>query len=119
MGNPVDRDFAEAGGFQRGWALLHWRYPDPAFSGSSLRLGLSSLGESCSSWSGLKGMRMEVVEAPRDAESCQVIFWTDALATEEQAWIGGWLQESSNTEECRWFSMDYGELGTMVEMSWK
>lgn len=30
--------------------------------------------------------------------------WTDAKATEEDAWIGGWLQVGSDTKKCPWFS---------------
>lgn len=36
--------------------------------------------------------------------------WTDAKATEEEAWIGGWLEESANSFECRWFSLKVTEV---------
>ena len=35
--------------------------------------------------------------------------WTDAKATEEDAWVGGWLQESDDPMECAWFSEKVSE----------
>ena len=55
------------------------------------------------------GMHMEVVEIPRTPADSALIVWTDAKATDERAWIGGWLQESSEVGECRWFSMEVTE----------
>ena len=57
----------------------------------------------------VEGMRMEEVEVPRKEQLRQIRIWTDAKATEEKAWIGGWLEESSELKECRWFAMEVKE----------
>ena len=56
-----------------------------------------------------EGMHMEVVEIPCSIKHCQLRVWTDAQATEDRAWIGGWLQEAKDLKECRWFSMEVTE----------
>ena len=50
------------------------------------------------------GGRMEVVKQPARVDSPPLRIWTDAKATEDAAWVGGWLEESSCSRECRWFS---------------
>lgn len=35
--------------------------------------------------------------------------WTDAKATDDKAWIGGWIEESADTKLCCWFSMEVTE----------
>ena len=52
----------------------------------------------------VKGKRMEVVRPPLKCPGRTVRFWTDAKATDERAWIGGWLEENEDLKECRWFS---------------
>ena len=54
----------------------------------------------------VKGKRMEVVRPPMRCPGKKVRFWTDAKATDEKAWIGGWLEENENLKECRWFSQE-------------
>ena len=56
------------------------------------------------------GGRMEVVRQPQSSASRIVRIWTDAKATEQAAWIGGWLEESSNSRDCRWFSLKVTEI---------
>lgn len=57
-----------------------------------------------------EGDRMEEVP-PRKGLVGEVLkIWTDAKATEEDAWIGGWL-EISEDKKCRpWFSMKVDEV---------
>lgn len=49
---------------------------------------------------------MEVVKQPQRP----VQGWTDAKATEQAAWTGGWLEESSSSKECRLFSLRVTEV---------
>ena len=51
-----------------------------------------------------EGRRLEDVKAQPIAEKPVVRIWTDAKATDEEAWIGGWLQSSGDTQQCSWFS---------------
>ena len=55
------------------------------------------------------GNHMEKVKntARYPAETLRV--WTDAKATEDGAWIGGWLQESEDLKECEWFAEEVRE----------
>ena len=50
------------------------------------------------------GGRMEVVKQPLRPCNAPLRIWTDAKATEDAAWIGGWLEEASGSMDCRWFS---------------
>ena len=51
------------------------------------------------------GLHLEAV-LPETSAICSrnVNIWTDAKATESGAWIGGWLQSSSDPRQCQWFS---------------
>ena len=51
------------------------------------------------------GRRMEKVSSRRKylARPSKRI-WTDAKATDQDAWIGGWLEEDTDTKKCSWFS---------------
>ena len=55
------------------------------------------------------GGRLEEVALVSESEEVGPIIWTDAKATEEQAWIGGYLQTSERSEECSWFSLEVKE----------
>lgn len=55
------------------------------------------------------GGRMEEVRSPCRRSSNALKIWTDAKATETSAWVGGWLQESEDSKECRWFSLQVTE----------
>eukprot|EP00438_Fugacium_kawagutii_P016063 Skav228711 [mRNA] locus=scaffold928:5979:6920:- [translate_table: standard] len=50
-----------------------------------------------------RGLSMEEVRPPEEAHGT-VQIWTDAKATEDAAWIGGWVRTSENTKQCEWFS---------------
>ena len=52
-----------------------------------------------------EGGRLEVVRQPVPCDSNSLRIWTDAKATEQAAWIGGWLEEASDSKKCRWFSV--------------
>ncbi|CAK9111088.1 unnamed protein product [Durusdinium trenchii] len=56
------------------------------------------------------GGRLEEVRKPKETGRAPVRIWTDAKATEQEAWIGGWLEESSCSRECRWFSLKVTEV---------
>ena len=56
------------------------------------------------------GMRLQ--SPPRIGTACKELFRSDAKATPEGAWIGGWETAFGNdTKRCRWFAMK-------VEESW-
>ena len=55
------------------------------------------------------GGRLEEVALVSEREEIGPVIWTDAKATEEQAWIGGYLQTSERPEECSWFSLEVKE----------
>eukprot|EP00435_Cladocopium_sp_Y103_P030315 s433_g7.t1 len=46
--------------------------------------------------------RSQTYRRPQQASVVRV--WTDAKATETEAWIGGWRQTSDDTRQCEWFS---------------
>ena len=50
------------------------------------------------------GLRMEKVVRPTNLHRKTFKVWTDAKATDEAAWIGGWLQEDDDPKKCQWFS---------------
>ena len=54
--------------------------------------------------------RLEQVRRPRGTARAPLRIWTDAKATESDAWIGGWLEESPSSTECRWFSLKITEV---------
>ena len=56
-----------------------------------------------------EGGRMEAVKRPVFQDGSTLRIWTDAKATEHAAWIGGWLEESSDSKACRWFSFKVTE----------
>ncbi|CAK9098833.1 unnamed protein product [Durusdinium trenchii] len=64
---------------------LRATFPWPA-----LRMGLSHPGE--------QGHNDDTLVSPLHTG-------VDCTATDDAAWIGGWLQESDNSKECRWFSL--------------
>lgn len=49
------------------------------------------------------------VRQPVQQSNNPLRIWTDAKATEQAAWIGGWLGESGCSKECRWFSCQVTE----------
>eukprot|EP00435_Cladocopium_sp_Y103_P063578 s369_g25.t1 len=51
-----------------------------------------------------EGRRLEVVRPLLASQTEVVRIWTDAKATDEEAWIGGWRQSSVDTMQCEWFS---------------
>ena len=55
--------------------------------------------------SGAGMQRVELSAPPKEG----LRIWTDAKATDEGAWIGGWLEEASDMKACRWFSMEVTE----------
>ena len=55
------------------------------------------------------GMRMQKVEPEKEDVRKRVVIFTDAKATEERAWIGGWRKSSEDTKQCEWFSMEVKE----------
>lgn len=85
--------------------------------------GVSALGEMTLPWAVLfllswvrqrmlHGDRLEKVKRPRKSVSqvSQVRIWTDAKATEDRAWIGGWLEEAQDTKACRWYALEVTEV---------
>ena len=52
------------------------------------------------------GMRMEQVELRHFIAPKRVRVWTDAKATDERAWIGGWLEISGSRKDSPWFSYE-------------
>lgn len=52
---------------------------------------------------------MEMVRRPLAGCGRALRIWTDAKATEQAAWVGGWLEERENSKECRWFSLQVTE----------
>ena len=56
------------------------------------------------------GGHMEMVRRPSTQGGTPLRIWTDAKATEEAAWIGGWLEESEDSKACRWFSLRVTEM---------
>ena len=56
------------------------------------------------------GGRLEQVRRPRGTVRTPLRIWTDAKATESDAWIGGWLEESPSSTECWWFSLKITEV---------
>ena len=55
------------------------------------------------------GGRMEVVKPPPMRGDSSLRIWTDAKATEDAAWVGGWLEEDVDSKQCRWFSLQVTE----------
>lgn len=51
-----------------------------------------------------QGQRLEEVKKRLTGPRAVMKIWTDAKATEENAWIGGWLQTDEDTKRCQWFS---------------
>ena len=51
-----------------------------------------------------RGQRLEEVGPPTAARAPGIKIWTDAKATDDEAWIGGWLQSDEDTKKCAWFS---------------
>ena len=56
------------------------------------------------------GGHMEVVKQPARQGGRSLKIWTDAKATEQAAWIGGWLEECEDSKRCRWFSLQVTEV---------
>lgn len=56
-----------------------------------------------------EGGRLEEVRPFVDGEEEGPIIWTDAKATDTQAWIGGFLQTSDDPKACSWFSLEVKE----------
>ena len=56
-----------------------------------------------------EGQRLEEVELPSRVKRKTVRIWTDAKATDDSAWIGGWRDEGRGTKEAQWFSMEVKE----------
>ena len=54
------------------------------------------------------GAGMQVVE-PKAPKLNGLRIWTDAKATDEGAWVGGWLEEANDMKACSWFSMEVTE----------
>ena len=52
---------------------------------------------------------MEEVKEDQDPLVEPPIIWTDAKATEERAWIGGYLGLSEESTHCPWFSLEVKE----------
>ena len=50
------------------------------------------------------GLRMQEVRKQPVVETNVIRVWTDAKATDTDAWIGGWVEELDNPKGCRWFS---------------
>ena len=57
----------------------------------------------------VEGGRMEEVRVEPAATVDPPIIWTDAKATEDRAWIGGYLGTSDESMECPWFSCEVTE----------
>lgn len=57
-----------------------------------------------------EGGRLQHVVPRVVSSTSRATFWTDARATEEGAWIGGFLKVSEDLRQCPWFAM--------VEASW-
>eukprot|EP00438_Fugacium_kawagutii_P031077 Skav204619 [mRNA] locus=scaffold1712:188018:190024:- [translate_table: standard] len=55
------------------------------------------------------GRRMEVVESEWKPGRKRLKIWTDAKATEERAWIGGWCDRGAGAMEAEWFSLEVNE----------
>lgn len=55
------------------------------------------------------GGHMEMVKRPPSSGGTSLRIWTDAKATEQAAWIGGWLEECKDSRQCRWFSLQVTE----------
>ena len=53
---------------------------------------------------------VELVKQPRKQARGSMRIWTDAKATEQAAWIGGWLEENHDSKMCRWFSLRVTEV---------
>ena len=56
------------------------------------------------------GGHMEIVKQPSRQGGRSLKIWTDAKATEQAAWIGGWLEECEDSKRCRWFSLQVTEV---------
>ncbi len=56
-----------------------------------------------------EGGRMEEVKLEQEPSVEPPVIWTDARATEEQAWIGGCLGVSGDSKCCPWFSLEVKE----------
>ena len=50
------------------------------------------------------GLRMQDVKKVAEEKRPAIKIWTDAKATEQGAWIGGWVQDHDDPLRCRWFS---------------
>ena len=55
------------------------------------------------------GERMEQVALPWVNPTRTVKIWTDAKATDDQAWIGGWQDEGEGTKGAEWFALEVTE----------
>ena len=117
----TDREFAAGlGRLSFASLALPWERPllGPLFAWNSAVRG--SFGKMSIPWAVLfvlgwirrkleGGMRMERIKAPVQEKRRTVRIWTDAKATDAEAWIGGWLEESEETKKCSWFSMEVDE----------
>lgn len=56
-----------------------------------------------------QGHGMEAVKKVEPPRERAIRIWTDAKATDEGAWIGGWLEVSSDMKECPWYSLEVTE----------
>ena len=56
-----------------------------------------------------EGGRMEEVREDVEPSEVPPIIWTDAKATEDRAWIGGYLGVSEESRGCPWFSLEVKE----------
>eukprot|EP00438_Fugacium_kawagutii_P006907 Skav221031 [mRNA] locus=scaffold576:209066:211813:- [translate_table: standard] len=57
----------------------------------------------------VSGRRMEPVEVAEMKGFAKHRIWTDAKATDDRAWIGGWLDEGHGTSDAKWFSVEVDE----------
>ena len=74
-------------GHKRTWSILSMSIP---IYSSML---IHALSKSWHGWEKVQGIRV----------------WTDAKATDDEAWIGGWKQTAEDPFECEWFSMKVEE----------
>ena len=51
-----------------------------------------------------QGRRLEKVTERAQDQGSALRVWTDAKATEDGAWIGGWRETSKDPKRCEWFS---------------
>ena len=56
-----------------------------------------------------QGGRLEEVKVEDVPAGDPPVIWTDAKATEDSAWIGGYLATSDDPKKCRWFSQEVKE----------